>query len=291
MRAGRVPPPPRSRIGDLTLTDTEVTPREPRAGSQPTRALTRTPIVMPILANLRPRPDAARALQNYGRLAAGYDSTCKRIEALRRRAIAELALRPGETVFDIACGTGPTLPLLARCVGPTGHVIGVELSPEMAGLARRRVAAAGLGDSVEVIETAVEALRHGLVADAMLFCYTHDVLQSPAAALRLIESARPGARIVLLGMKTLPWIWGWPANLFNLYRARNYLTTYRNLDRPWRLLEEYGAALRVVCSALWGSAYIAVGTLQGPALRREAETGISLRPLTPQDAASRRAPR
>ena len=66
---------------------------------------------------------------------------------------------------------------------------------------------------------------------------------------------------------------------------------FANLDRPWRLLEEYGAALRVVCSALWGSAYIAVGTLQGPALRREAETGISLRPLTPQDAASRRAPR
>ena len=248
-------------------------------------------MVMPILANLRPRPDAARALQNYGQLASGYDSTCKRIEALRLRAIAELALRPGESVFDIACGTGPTLPLLARCVGPTGHVVGVELSPEMAGLARRRVAAASLGACVEVIETAVEALRYGLPADALLFCYTHDVLQSPAAVERLIESARPGARIVLLGMKTLPWIWGWPANLFNLYRARNYLTTYRNLDRPWRLLEECGAALRVVRSALWGSAYIAVGTLPGIVPRRETETGISLCPPTPHYAASRRAPR
>ena len=59
----------------------------------------------------------------------------------------------------------------------------------------------------------------------------------------------------------LPWLWGWPANLFNLYRARRYLTTYSNLQRPWRLLEERGARLREVHVALWGSAYVAMGTL------------------------------
>lgn len=248
-----------------------------------------TAMVISILANLRPWPDAARALQNYCQLAAGYDSTCRRIEALRLRAVGELALRAGETVFDIACGTGPTLVLLAHRVAPTGRVVGVELSPAMAALARHRVGVAGLGASVEVIEAAAEALRHSLPADAMLFCYTHDVLQSPAAIERLIESTRPGARIVLLGMKTLPWVWGWPANLVNLYRARRYLTTYRNLDRPWRLLEERGAALRVVHTALWGSAYIAVGTLPGTHTRRMPESGRPLPPPTPQDAVIRKA--
>ncbi len=237
-------------------------------------------MVFSILANLRPRPDAARARQNYGRLAAGYDSTCKRIESLRRRAVDELRVRPGETVFDIACGTGPTLVPLAHRVAPTGRVVGVEPSPEMAALARQRIGAAGLGTSVDVIEAAAEALRDGRPADAMLFSYTHDVLQSPAAIERLIESARPGARIVLLGMKSLPWIWGWPANAFNLYRARRYMTTYTNLDRPWRLLEERGAALRVVHSALWGSAYIAVGTLPGTQPPRRPEPGMSLPPPT-----------
>ena len=246
-------------------------------------------MVMPIFANLRPQPDAAQALQNYSALAAGYDSTCKRIEALRRRAVAELALRPSEIVFDIACGTGPTLVLLAQRVGPAGRVIGVELSPAMAALARQRVATSGVGESVEIVESAVELLRDVPAADAILFCYTHDVLQSPAAIERLIESARPGARIVLLGMKTLPWIWGWPGNLFNIVRARRYLTTYKNLDRPWRLLEERGAALRVVHTALCGSAYIAVGTLPGTCTRRTPGTDTPLLPPTPQVAALRKA--
>ena len=249
----------------------------------------RTPIVMPILENFRSRPDAARALQNYARLAAGYDSTCRRIEALRLRAVNALALRSGEVVFDIACGTGPTLTLLAQRVGPTGRVVGVELSPVMAELARQRVASAGIGACVEVIESAVEALRCSPAAHAILFCYTPDVLQSPAAIERLIESARPGARIVLLGMKTLPWSWGWPANVFNLYRARRYLTTFRNLDQPWRLLEARGAVLSVVHTALWGSAYIAVGTLPDIHTLRTPEAATSVLQPTPRDAAPRKA--
>ena len=246
-------------------------------------------MVMPIFANLRPQPDAAQALQNYSALAAGYDGTCKRIEALRRRAVAELALRPSEIVFDIACGTGPTLVLLAQRVAPAGRVIGVELSPAMAALARQRVATAGVGESVEIVESAVELLRDVPAADAILFCYTHDVLQSPAAIERLIESARPGARIVLLGMKTLPWSWGWPANVFNLYRARRYLTTFRNLDQPWRLLEARGAVLSVVHTALWGSAYIAVGTLPDIHTLRTPEAATSVLQPTPRDAAPRKA--
>lgn len=220
----------------------------------------------PFLDHLNAGPDAARALENYRQLARGYDGTCKRIEGLRLRAVQELALRPGDTVFDLACGTGPTLPALADAVGPRGSVVGIELSPEMALQARRRVAVAGLEGMVDVIESAVEAFQVGRAADALLLCYTHDVLQSPAALDRLLESAKPGARIVLLGMKTLPWLWGWPVNVVNLYRARRYLTTYRNLCRPWHLLEQRGATLHQVHSALWGSAYIASGTLppQGP---------------------------
>jgi cyclopropane fatty-acyl-phospholipid synthase-like methyltransferase len=109
-----------------------------------------------MLKNLGARPDAARALENYRHLASGYDSTCTRIESLRQRAVRELKLRGGETVFDIGCGTGATLPLLASAVGPTGKVVGIELSPEMAALAQRRVDAAALRASVEVIESALD---------------------------------------------------------------------------------------------------------------------------------------
>ena len=220
-----------------------------------------------LLANLSQQPDAARALDSYHRLALTYDATCRRIEGLRQKAVHELALRPGETVFDVACGTGPVLPALAAEVAPGGKVVGIELSPDMAQQARQRVDAGGLGETVDVVESSVEALPPVRPADALLLCYTHDVLQSPQALERLIDSAKPGARIVILGMKTLPWLWGWPVNIFNLYRARHYLTTYRDMRQPWRLLAERGATLRVVHSALCGSAYIASGTLPRPAKR------------------------
>jgi ubiquinone/menaquinone biosynthesis C-methylase UbiE len=216
-------------------------------------------VVASLLRNTAAQPDPGRAIANYRRLASGYDATCGRIEALRSRAMAELALKEGDVVFDIACGTGPALPALAAAVGPTGRVVGVELSPDMAELARQRVAGGSLSSRVRVVQGAVEDFEPEAQADALFFSYAHDVLQSPLALDRLLTIARPGARIVLLGMKTLPWLWGWPVNALNLFRARCYLTTYANLDQPWRPLAERGVFLRQTHSALWGSAYIAAG--------------------------------
>jgi ubiquinone/menaquinone biosynthesis C-methylase UbiE len=215
---------------------------------------------LPLLQNLRHAPDRRRALANYRSLADGYDGTCTRIEALRLRAVQALLLRAGETVFDVACGTGPTLPHLAQAVGPAGQVVGIELCPQMAQQARQRIAQLSGEPRIHVECCAVEDFRPAARADAMLMSYTHDVLQSAPAVARLFELAQPGARLALLGMKTLPWLWGWPVNAFNLYRARCYFTTYTNLDRPWRLLEARGAQVRLLHTALCGSAYIALAT-------------------------------
>jgi len=46
------------------------------------------------------------------------------------------ALRPGETVLDLGSGGGFDCFLAARAVGPTGHVIGVDMTPEMVSRAR-----------------------------------------------------------------------------------------------------------------------------------------------------------
>lgn len=219
-----------------------------------------TAVSLPILDNLGAMPDRQRALVNYRHLANNYDSTCVRIEVLRRDAVRALGLEAGQTVFDIACGTGSTLPLLAEGVGASGKVVGVELSPEMAAQARRH---AGSGSNAAVVQVeccAVEDFRPTVQADAVLLSYTHDVLQSPAAIERLLAFKKPNARFVLLGMKTLPWLWGWPVNAFNLYRARRYLTTYANIGRPWAALEARGAKIEIIQTALWGSAYIATAT-------------------------------
>jgi SAM-dependent methyltransferase len=59
----------------------------------------------------------------------------------KRRSVAGLDLRPGQTVVDIGCGPGTDLGRLADAVGPRGSVIGVDRDPLMLAEARRRHAA------------------------------------------------------------------------------------------------------------------------------------------------------
>jgi len=60
----------------------------------------------------------------------------------KRRSVAGLDLRPGQTVVDIGCGPGTDLGRLAGPVAPGGSVIGVDRDPSMLAEARRRHAGA-----------------------------------------------------------------------------------------------------------------------------------------------------
>src|ERR1700704_4523862 len=61
-----------------------------------------------------------------------------------------LRLGPESRVLDMACGKAGPATLLASAFGCS--VVGVERSPEFAATARERVAAAGLGERVEIVE-------------------------------------------------------------------------------------------------------------------------------------------
>ena len=216
-----------------------------------------------LLANLRRRPDRDLSLRRYERLAGDYDSATTKIREVRRRAIDRLALRPGETVFDVACGAGAMLPDMAARVGPQGRVIGIEQSPPMAALARaanRDIA------NVEVHVCPVENFVAPRPADALVFMYAHDVQQSPAALGQVLAQARPGARVVAAGLCLLPW-WHLPINAWVLWGARHYLTTWHGLRRPWRLLLDRCPDLQIVERFHSGTTYLAAGTVAPPATR------------------------
>ena len=214
------------------------------------------------------QPDAQRSVESYRRLAGRYDASCKRVMPVREEAVSLLGLRSGDVVVDVASGTGLSFAMLVQAIGSTGHLIAIEHSPEMMALARRRVDAAGWRN-VTLIEAATEAADVPVTFDAVLFHFTHDVLQSPAALARLFARAKPGARVAVAGAKFASW-WMAPLNLWVMLRARHYLTTYAGLDQPWRNLLTYVPDL-TVRRRLLGTGYLAHGTFQEGGLSATAE--------------------
>ena len=210
------------------------------------------------MEDLRAGPKSALAIARYRVMARAYDASCWRIEPLRALAIQSLALRPGERVLDVACGTGSTVITLARQVGPTGKVIGIEQCPEMADIARQKLRDADIRNA-EIVTADLRLLSHAFEADAVLCSFTHDVLQSPAAIAHIRQLSKPGARLSVLGARTLPWWWGWPVNIFVMWRARRYLTTFHGLRDPCALLRPHCESLELKGAWHAGTSYVATG--------------------------------
>ena len=192
----------------------------------------------------------------YRHAARRYERATRRLDGLRRESIDALHLRPRDRVVDVACGTGVNLGSLVERVGPRGHVVGVDASPQMLRLAARRVAA-HQWSNVTLIESVVEHASLGPPADAALFCLTHDVLQSDLALHNVFRHLRPGARVASVGAKTAP-AWRVPVNAYVRWKSRRYVADLTGLEAPWGKLAARLVEFEVVDRA-FGGAYVAWG--------------------------------
>lgn len=126
----------------------------------------------------------------------------------RVAALDLLALQPGERVIDLGCGTGLNLPGVLEAIGPTGRVVGVDRSPDMLAVARRRVQRLGAASQVTLIEAdattvASERLSDalGARADAVIATYTLSIMADARAAWQgALAACRPGARVAIVDM-------------------------------------------------------------------------------------------
>ncbi|MHB8641962.1 MAG: class I SAM-dependent methyltransferase [Gaiellaceae bacterium] len=113
-----------------------------------------------------------------------------------RLLLEGLALEPGETVLDVACGPGSVTRLAAADVGAEGRVTGVDLSPAMLSIAMSKPAVPGAA-SIDYREAPADALP---VADAefdvALIQQGLQFFPDRIGALRELHRAvRPGGRV------------------------------------------------------------------------------------------------
>lgn len=192
----------------------------------------------------------------YRHSAKRYDRATRRYDRLRADAVELLDLRRGDTVLDVGCGTGLNLIELARRVGVRGRVFGVDASPQMLRLAVKRIERAGCRN-VTLIDGLAEQVALGVVADAVLFSFAHDVLRSERAVVNVLRHARPGARIVSVGVKRAP-SWKLPVNAYVGRFARRQTVDLSGFEAPWRLLAPRMLQFEIEDRAL-GGAYVAWG--------------------------------
>jgi ubiquinone/menaquinone biosynthesis C-methylase UbiE len=87
--------------------------------------------------------EPARIIATYSAAADSFD-TLPFWHHFGQRTIDRLQLPAGARVLDLCCGTGASALPAAQAVGPTGTVLGVDLTPALLEVARAHAAARGL---------------------------------------------------------------------------------------------------------------------------------------------------
>ena len=164
-----------------------------------------------------------RRIQRYGwdKAVEHYDDGWR--ESLREAQTQLLqmsAVKPGEHVLDVACGTGLVTFPLADAVGPTGRVVATDISQKMVDDVAQAASQGGYGQ-VDAFRADAESLdrledaQFDLVTCALGLMYVPESLEAMKQVTRLLK---PGGRAVFA-------VWGarkncgW-ADIFPIVDAR-----------------------------------------------------------------------
>jgi ubiquinone/menaquinone biosynthesis C-methylase UbiE len=125
-----------------------------------------------------------RLIETYRKKAKRYDITSRLYPvpgyphgAQRLRAVQALGLRAGDSVIDIACGTGLNFPLIEEVIGPGGRIVGVDLTDAMLARAQDRIETNGWSN-ISLVQAEAAEFSFPTEVDAILSTYA--LTQVPA---------------------------------------------------------------------------------------------------------------
>jgi ubiquinone/menaquinone biosynthesis C-methylase UbiE len=167
-------------------------------------------------------PRLQRRVQRYGwdRAAAAYEQGWRdQLEPAHDLMLDMAALRPGERVLDVACGTGLVSLRMALAVGPGGAVVGTDLSGEMIGEARRIAAERKLANT-SFERADAEAMPFGPATFDVAVCglglmYVPDPISALGEMRRLLKPGGRAAAAVWGARRNCGW-----AEIFPITDAR-----------------------------------------------------------------------
>jgi demethylmenaquinone methyltransferase/2-methoxy-6-polyprenyl-1,4-benzoquinol methylase len=143
--------------------------------------------------------------ESYGKISKFYAMAEGVFEkGLRKKGLELLAIQEGETVLEIGFGTGFTLCELAKSVGETGRACGIDVTPEMVEITRKRLEKGGLIDRVELYEEDGRNMPfQDNVFDAVYMASTLELFDTPDIPKILKEIKRvlkPSGRLGVVSM-------------------------------------------------------------------------------------------
>jgi SAM-dependent methyltransferase len=106
-------------------------------------------------------------------------------------------IEEGAIVLDLGCGAGTDLLIAAQMVGPAGHVIGIDMTPAMLGVAAANARQMGVADRVELHEALIEHLPlRDRSVDVVISNGVIDLVPDKDAVFAEIDRVlRPGGRL------------------------------------------------------------------------------------------------
>jgi ubiquinone/menaquinone biosynthesis C-methylase UbiE len=200
--------------------------------------------------------EAARA--SYNRMSRWYDRIAGSTEKKYRDwGLEKLAAQPGQAILEIGFGTGHCLVALAKAVGPTGRVLGLDISDGMLAIARERLQGEDLNDRVDLHlgDAADLDFIEANSLDGVFMSFTLELFDNPEIPRVLQECYRilkPGGRLAVVSMtKTNP-----PGMAVRMYEwFHEHLPDYADC-RPIfarQALQENGFKIQdVSLSFMWG---------------------------------------